>query len=107
MIKHNHILRFSNLSQFPSLVHGFSTRFFGNMRAENPQSEKGMQAFFSELGISPSHRVRMHQVGGNTVKWVTKQDWEKTKASTDGLLTQQTDVFLRVLAADCLPIFFY
>lgn len=107
MIKQNHILRFNNLSQFPSLIHGFSTTHFGSMRPTDPNSENGMKAFLSQLSIPFHHRVRMHQVAGNIVQWVSQKDWEKTKDSTDGLLTQERDVFPRVLAGDCLPILFY
>lgn len=101
------ILRFSTFSKIPNLVHGFSTRSFGNMRQNNPQAEYSVRNFFSHLGIIPEERVLMNQVGGNTVQWVGRDDQGNVIDTTDGLLTEEKNVFLRVIAADCVPVLFY
>jgi polyphenol oxidase len=103
----NHILRFENLSRFDSLVHGFSTRFFGDMRPSHPDYQKSQEQFAKALAIVPQKIVRMGQVHKNTVTLVSKKDCGQFVSETDGLFTNEKNVFLGVITADCLPIFFY
>lgn len=107
MIKQNNILYFENLSQFPLIIHGFSTTFFGSLRPSDPEYHQHLEKFTHAFGITPQQLVRMDQVHGNTVFTATEGDRGKTISKTDGLLTQDKNVFLGVVTADCLPLLFY
>ena len=89
MIKKDHILRFTNLSQFTSLVHGFSTRFFGSMPPSHPGYQESLKHFADALGINLENIVRMHQVHGNAVYFATDKDEGQIIDKTDGLLTSE------------------
>ena len=117
MIKRNGILYFENLSQFPELVHGFSTREFGSMRAMGmPESLKNFAGvlFDSNVKIPPTsfqvkgeypEIVRMKQVHSSNVVWVTEAALRLD--DTDGVLTSEKDLFLSVITADCVPVLLY
>lgn len=107
MIKRDDILYFETFLPFPELVHGFSTNFLGDMRYTHDESKQSIQQFSEALGISSNSLVTMDQVHGNTVAEVTDTDWGFLIPETDGLLTTLLNVFLGVITADCLPLFFY
>lgn len=54
---------------------------------------------------SMENTIKMEQVHGNNVVFVTKKDIGKTIRECDGLITNSSDVTLRIRVADCLPIF--
>jgi hypothetical protein len=107
MNKNNNILKFSNLSKFDSLIHGFSTRFFGDMRPTHPEYKDSLQKFSAALNIDPQKLVTMKQVHSNTVYWATDKNYDQAIKETDGLLTEEKDLFLGVVSADCIPLLFY
>lgn len=107
MIKKDNVLRFENLSEFNSLIHGFSTRFFGDMRPSHHQYPQSIKKITEALGISEQRLVRMGQVHSNTVAWVTKEDRGNVINETDGLASKDLDTFLGVVTADCVPLLFY
>jgi polyphenol oxidase len=104
MIKKNGILYFETFSQFSEVVHGFSTREFGNMRAMGmPES---LEKFSTSLEIDPQNVVRMNQVHSSNVAWVTKAVALGID-DTDGILTSEKELFLSVITADCVPVLLY
>ena len=107
MIKQNNILRFNNLSQFPQLLHGFSTTAFGDMNYAHDGHAKAIQRFCNALHISSNQLVRMNQVHEGTVHLAAAKDGGQVIAKTDGLIDQQKDIFLGVITADCLPLLLY
>src|SRR5258706_13654217 len=107
MIKQNNILRFHNLSQFDSLIHGFSTRFFGDMRPSHHLYPESISKFTRALGISEQQLVRMDQVHGNRVVSVSDKECGTTIPETDGMISGEKEVFLGVITADCVPLLFY
>ncbi|HSA84352.1 MAG TPA: peptidoglycan editing factor PgeF [Patescibacteria group bacterium] len=107
MIKQNNILQFQSLSQFPQLIHGFSTRIFGSMRPSHAGYYEAVSNFISKLQVNPLRLVRMNQVHNNVVHVVVDEEGGKVVPETDGLLTDQKQIFLGVITADCLPLFFY
>jgi len=107
MIKKNHILRFENLSKFSNLTHGFSTRFFGDMRSSHHLYPQAIDKFTKTLEISQQQLVKMNQVHGNRVYLATKKDCGKVIPDTDGLISKEKDIFLGVITADCIPLLFY
>lgn len=103
----NTILRFNNLSNIKGLIHGFSTRPFGSMKPDDPESQKSLEFFSKALEINPRHIVKMRQIHSNNVHWVTQKDRGFRINEADGLLTQEKNTYLSVLTADCIPIFIY
>lgn len=118
MIKKHGILYFEKFLQFPKVIHGFSTREFGNMRPgeESESLEKFASILFDHYGKIPpaplsvkealTKLVRMHQVHSANVAWVTESR-DATVDNTDGMLTARPEVFLSVVTADCVPVLFY
>lgn len=109
--------RFSNLSEFPEIVHGISTRHYGNMSLHRDGSEKTIQNrehFFSDMGISPKQVVMAGMVHGSKIVNVGKSEQGRginnhaqVIKGSDGLITTANEVFLMVTAADCLPLMAY
>ena len=99
------ICSFENLSFFPSLVHGISTKAFGSMKIKDGTLDcDHLETFRKALAIE-ERAVCMQQVHGGTVSVIPKLQKEKVP-STDGLVTNTKHIPLAVLTADCLPILF-
>lgn len=107
MLLQNNILQFEKFLQLPHIIHGYSTRSFGSLRSSDTKFEDSLKQFTKTLGINDQQVVRMGQVHGNTVAWVSEKDHGQSIAETDGLLTKEKNVFLGVVAADCIPLLFY
>lgn len=103
----NKILTFNHFSGIPNLVHGFSTNFFGDIRPSNKNSQKALENFASELKIDPKKVTEMFQIHSNNVMWINQSDAGKSLENCDGIITDQNQIFLSVLAADCIPILIY
>jgi YfiH family protein len=90
------------------LIQGFSNRQSGNLKVRKKiDSNKNLDKFLSQMGISQGSLVMMEQVHGNKIKVVGNGDKGKVIKGMDGLITNKKGVFLGVNAADCLPLFFY
>lgn len=109
--------KFSNLSKFNEIIHGISTRNYGDMRSGRiPQENivRNRKAFFYDLGISLdevvvarlSHKTKIVMVGKEE-KGRGSDDPKTAIPATDGLITSNKDVFIMVTVADCLPILIY
>lgn len=107
MIKKDNVLKFDNLSRFDNIIHGFSTIFFGSLRPSDPEYHQHLEKFSQALGMTTDTLVRMNQIHSNTVYCVTDNDRGQTIPKTDGLITSNTNVFLGVITADCVPLLFY
>ena len=62
--------------------------------------------FFRKLDIPFSRLVRCTQVHGNKILVVEKR-FPRHGHRADGLFTRESNVFLGILTADCLPVFFW
>lgn len=98
---------FEKFPQGTNLVHGFSTRAFGNMRPNYPTAEESRREFAQALEIDPQRIVRMDQVHGTRFTWVTSADGGTDIAQTDSLLSREGETFPSVVSADCLPVLLY
>src|SRR6266700_2633592 len=98
---------FKRFAKVSNLVHGFSTRGFGSMRSKDPAASERLQLFIQTVKVAPTSIVKMDQVHGNNVMWVGKKDCGQKISRTDGLITHGKNVFLVVLAGDCMPVLFY
>jgi len=94
--------QFEELKKFAYLVHGFSTRAFGDCR-----KKENYQKFLETVGIGIENLVLAQQVHSNKIKVVKYQDRGKTIPGVDGLLTRDLQVVLGIRTADCLPILFW
>lgn len=101
------IIKLRIFSHIPNLIHGFSTRHFGNMHPSNPHSQTSWQTFTKAIEINPPNIIKMDQVHSNTITWVTEKNKAQTIKQTDGLLTNQKNLFLTVMTADCVPLLFF
>jgi len=112
------ILRAENLSKFPWLVHGFSTRLGGFSRAYGGQAlnlgftpddstaavERNRTAFSRELAAGSDLRtlITLRQVHSDTIRFVESPS--KSRLVGDGLITSTPGLLLAIQTADCLPI---
>lgn len=97
-------------SRFPELIHGFSTRDFGNMKfgfGDNEAVIKNREKFAQAIGFDPERIVEAEQVHGAKTAIVGKSDFGKAIEGVDGLLASDKGVFLLIKTADCVPILFY
>ncbi|OGD56524.1 hypothetical protein A2V71_02515 [Candidatus Berkelbacteria bacterium RBG_13_40_8] len=109
--------RFSNLSSFPEIVHGISSRNYGDMRFNKLPSQevaKNRSIFLGDLDINLSDIVYPKLCHGAKIKVVGHNERGKGSVSpgnaialTDGLITAEKEVYLLITGADCLPILIY
>ena len=110
------ILRATNLSKFPWLVHGFSTRQGGFSRAYGGHAlnlgftqddskatvKRNRAAFSRELTSGNWPLVTLRQVHSDTIRFVEAPF--KSQVVADGLITSTPGLLLAIQTADCLPI---
>ncbi len=102
---------------FYGLVVGFSNRDHGQMKFVSGKRDEVLdnrESFLNDLGIAGKGvLVRANQVHSNRTVIVGKQDLlsganrfsrEIEIKSTDGLLTEMSQVWLSITVADCVPI---
>lgn len=112
-----HFFKFSILSKFPDIIHGVSTRNYGNMKFGKLTDEeviKNREHFFQELGVKMNEVVVAQLTHGTKIALVGREEkgrgtksLESAIQRTDGLVTCQKGVYLMITIADCLPIFAY
>lgn len=92
----------------PDLIHGFSTREFGNLKVKHSLGlNRNLDKFLQVLGIEKSDLVMMEQAHGRKIRAVGEGDKGRLIKKIDGLITDQKGIFLGVNMADCLPLLFY
>lgn len=106
----NNIIKFKSFDKFSWLVHGISTKIYGNLKLKNNWEfisiDNNLDNFCKDLSIPPKDLVMMKQIHGSRVEEVEKKDKGKIIDNVDGLITKETGVYLGVNTADCVPIFF-
>jgi len=106
MIKNSDgIYQFESLLAFPELIHGYSTRAFGDMGSED--IKESFPQFASALHISIDSVILMEQVHGSFVRVVLEKSVGNRSEQTDGMISDQKNVFLCVRSADCVPLLAY
>lgn len=98
---------FKNLSKYPELVSVVSIRQAGDLNARKPLGNSNLENFLSNLKINRNQLVMAEQIHDGQVAIVTQKDAGTIIVGTDGLVTAETNIFLGVNTADCLPILFY
>lgn len=99
------IIKFSRLEGKKGVIHGFSTKFYGDMSSKNTDNRRNLKNFAMDLGIDPLNTVDMEQVHGENVQWVTRENLGWKMLQADALITNKQNVFLVVKCADCFPVF--
>lgn len=109
--------KFSSLSKYSELVHGISTRSYGDMKfsGENISSVvQNRNHFFKDLNIEKKDVIVANLVHGSKLTMVGKsesgrgvEDPETAIKESDGLIAQDKNVFLMITVFDCLPIMIY
>jgi len=113
-------LKSSLLSVHKNLVHAFSTKENGNSKAPFSQNNlayhvndnsqtvyKNHLNYANYLNYDINRLVHMNQVHGNKVIIIDKQSDLNSIPQCDALITQETDIPLMVMVADCIPILVY
>ena len=109
-------IKFSNLTHFPELVQGMSTRAFGNMKmlVSDPKVIKNRENFTKSLGISLETVVKAEGIHSNKIAVVGKTDCGRgvfnqleSIQGVDGIITRDSNVNLMITVADCLPLVAY
>jgi YfiH family protein len=93
-------------SEIPGLVHGFSTRSWGDMR-----KSKNKDAFISALGLDSHDVYYKYQMHGDIVHYIDASTNLSSLSNADGAIAIsngriQRKIVLTVRAADCVPIMF-
>ncbi|MCX7655869.1 MAG: polyphenol oxidase family protein [Treponemataceae bacterium] len=81
-----------------------SSRRWGDMRYTPAAENEPRRVFFSHLGLDFSRVVGCVQTHSKVVWPVDLSTWNRYNEG-DGLLTEQSDVWLSVTVADCLPVY--
>lgn len=104
----NNYYFFKKLSEYPRLVHGFSTRQFGDLSVRKSLNENNkLDGFLKVLGLTKSNLIMMEQVHGGKVNIVKDKDKGEVIKGVDGLVTNQPGIILGVKVADCMPLLFF
>lgn len=95
----------------------FSSRRDGNMSlcyGESRDSLENRKAFLSAIGIDYRSLVCAKQVHGKKIEYVTEAnkgsgalEYDSSIAATDGFITDQRNIPIAILTADCLSVFIY
>lgn len=105
-----HFFKFSNLSRFPEIIHGVSTRVYGNMKygwSSADIVDKNRKHFFEDLNIESSTIISPEIVHGSKISSIGREDKGKILRGNDGLISQDSTVYILITIADCLPVFLY
>ena len=96
---------FKIFSLYPNLINIVTTRQSGNFL---PLRNKDMRPLdvLERFGVNPHRVVRVQQTHGSTVALVREVHSSQILAG-DAIFTDQRNLFLLIVTADCMPIFFY
>lgn len=100
------ILRFTNLSSYPTISHGVSTKVYGTMKKEDHTIHHANVLKFAKSADIKGVVICMDQVHSGNVALI-ENDRELVIPKTDGLVTKNKNIALGVVTADCIPILFY
>jgi YfiH family protein len=95
--------------KLPNLLIALSLREDKNMKVyyEFGKDDRALinrERFLNKLGLSEKNVIGVKSVNGNNIEIVTKEDRGNFIHNTDGLITNDKNVYLSITIADCLPI---
>ena len=104
------------LLKFPKITHGFSVKEAGNMSfrwGKVDEIRKNRQTFFEQLGVTPTQVVSAELEHGDNIVRVGKKDAghgvldSNYQLKADGLITNEPNLYLLHVVADCLSLLCY
>jgi len=116
MSKKPAVIKSKLLSEYPEIVYGMSTKMGGY---DNPPYYNNLSyyvgdfrdivqtnrdEFFDKLGINPNRLAIPQQIQGDNIEVI---DEPGTYSDADALITEETNIYLVVSIADCLPVSVY
>ena len=115
------LIEFNPLRNFPEIVHGFTTREFGNtalhVAATQDKLDKAIrnrQMFCRTFRVKLDRLVTAQQVHGDRIVPVNpmmmgmgSRIYSEAIPDCDGLITNYEQLPLAIFVADCLPIYIY
>lgn len=101
MLNHTHdIVTSSLLSNLKGVMHGYSTKTFGDAR--NPENA---DVFIRKVAGKPMPYIKARQIHGAQITEVTAESPQIIEGA-DGLVSAQKGILLEVHVADCVPVLF-
>lgn len=97
LIQTDNYYQSSLLSSIPGIIHGYSGRVLGDMRAQHTR-----ESFLKQLSIDRSAFVMSQQIHSAQVGLVNSTK-NSPLSETDALITHKK-IFLGVVVADCVPL---
>jgi YfiH family protein len=100
------VFKSTRVDTIPKIVHGFTTRQFGNMNDIHSRT-----GFMKSHGIDPDTTVSQEQIHGSTIHRVTPDEFGTVVKHSDGLVYKVSDIevkhpILVVRVGDCIPLLF-
>lgn len=107
-------LHFNNLKKFDNIIHGVFDKSFGNISFKYGSKKevlKNRKRIAQMLNIKVQNIYEMDQVHGSDIKILRSEDIKKLENNivpkTDGLITNEKNIFLMIKTADCFPVAIY
>jgi polyphenol oxidase len=96
------------LDDFPEVRIALSEKKDGSMRLSGSKTtEENRRRFLKKKGINPDQTVFAELVHGNRIVWTDSSFKGKAIPRADGLITKDSNLFLCLTIADCLPVFLF
>lgn len=99
------------LSEFKNVKYGMSLRSDGKMNMSGATLKDSIllnrKIFFDKLDIDLKNIVYSSLAHDKNIHVAKEIDREAIITETDGLITNEKEIFLTVTISDCLPIYFY
>jgi polyphenol oxidase len=100
---------FSNFNKLPNFLIALSLREDKNMKVyyEFRKDDRALinrERFLNKVGLSGKNVIGVKSVSGDNIEIVTKEDRGNFIHNTDGLITNNKNVYLSITIADCLPV---
>ena len=97
---------------YPGLVAVFSLKEDGSMRlamgaGPDEKIRNNRRKFFEKVSVADAHVAVAKLDHTANIRVVRAEDKNEFFDDTDGLITDEKNVFLTVTTADCLPVYFY
>lgn len=91
------IIHAPNLSEFPHLIHGFTTKELG----------KDYDRIAQKIKTLRSHIYSLKQIHSNQVVYLDRDSDLADLPTGDALITDRKDIVIGVKTADCVPLLIY
>ena len=111
------MIKSKKLSKIKTIKHGFFNKIGGKSKKiykslncgpgskDNPSDvQKNLQIVRKKIKTNAKNIFLLHQIHSNKFVYITKKNIFKSKPKADALITNQKNIPIGVLTADCVPI---